>query len=179
VLHEGGFEPAQRMDMIRDLGVTVLCQAPTEYRLEANSPDLGERWKLPKLRHCVSAGEPLNPEVLAALEGAFGLTILDGYGQTENSLLVANVPGMDVRPGSMGKPTPGHDVAVVDADGKPCEPGEVGDIALRGDPPTLFAATTRTTRRRRTRGAASGISPATARKSTTTAISGSSAAPTT
>jgi acyl-coenzyme A synthetase/AMP-(fatty) acid ligase len=138
VLHEGGFDPAQRMDLIRDLGVTVLCQAPTEYRLEAKLERLGERWRLPKLRHCVSAGEPLNPEVLALWKAAFGLTILDGYGQTENSLLVANLPGMDVRPGSMGKPTPGHDVHVVDADGKESERGEVGDIGLRGRPPTLF-----------------------------------------
>ena len=112
VLHEGGFKPEERMDMIRDLGVTVLCQAPTEYRLLAKLPDLGTRWRLPLLRHCVSAGEPLNPEVLLLWKDAFKLTILDGYGQTENSLLVANAPGMDVRPGSMGKPTPGHDIAV-------------------------------------------------------------------
>lgn len=138
VLDEGGFEPAGRMDLIRDLGVTVLCQAPTEYRLLAKLEDLGGRWKLPHVRHCVSAGEPLNPEVLARWKDAFGLTILDGYGQTENSLLVANVPGLDVRPGSMGKPTRGHDIEVVDAEGNPCEPGEVGDIGVRGDPPTLF-----------------------------------------
>jgi acetyl-CoA synthetase/medium-chain acyl-CoA synthetase len=138
VLHEGGFVAEERMNLIRDLGVTVLCQAPTEYRLEAKLPDLGARWKLPKLRHCVSAGEPLNPEVLARWHDAFGLTILDGYGQTENSLLVANVRGMDVRPGSMGKPTPGHDVAIVDPDGNACGPGVVGDIGVRGTPPTLF-----------------------------------------
>ncbi|MBD5657107.1 MAG: AMP-binding protein, partial [Candidatus Eremiobacteraeota bacterium] len=138
VLDEGGFDPAKRMDYIRDLGVTVLCQAPTEYRLEAKLERLGERWKFPLLRHCVSAGEPLNPEVLARWKDAFGLTIYDGYGQTENSLIVANVPGLDVRPGSMGKPTPGHDVDVVDAAGMPCESGEVGDIGVRGDPPTLF-----------------------------------------
>ncbi|MGP6159057.1 MAG: acyl-CoA synthetase [Vulcanimicrobiaceae bacterium] len=138
VLHEGGFDPAQRMDMIRDLEVNVLCQAPTEYRLEAKLDGLGERWKLPALRHCVSAGEPLNPEVLARWRDAFGLTILDGYGQTENSLLVANLPGTEVRPGSMGKPTPGHDVDVIDGEGKRCAPGEVGDIAVNGDPPTLF-----------------------------------------
>jgi acyl-coenzyme A synthetase/AMP-(fatty) acid ligase len=127
------------MDMIRDLEVSVLCQAPTEYRLEAKLEGLGERWNLPKLRHCVSAGEPLNPEVLALWRKAFGLTIYDGYGQTENSLLVANLAGTDVRPGSMGQPTPGHDVTVVDADGAVCETGDVGDIALRGSPPTLFA----------------------------------------
>ncbi len=138
VLDAGGFTAEKRLDMIRDLGVTVLCQAPTEYRLEAKLPDLGKLWKLPQLRHCVSAGEPLNPEVLARWHDAFGLTILDGYGQTENTLLVGNRPGLAVRPGSMGVATPGHDVAVVDVDGDVCPPGEVGDIALRGKPPSLF-----------------------------------------
>jgi acetyl-CoA synthetase/medium-chain acyl-CoA synthetase len=140
VLHEGAFVPEERMDMLRDLGVTVLCQAPTEYRLEAKLDKLGERWTLPKLRHCVSAGEPLNPEVIARWRDAFGLSILDGYGQTENSLLVANLPGMEVRPGSMGKPTPGHTVGVIDENAKELEAGEVGDIAVRctPPPPTLF-----------------------------------------
>jgi acyl-coenzyme A synthetase/AMP-(fatty) acid ligase len=138
VLDESAFAAERRMDMIRDLGVSVLCQAPTEYRLEVKLPDLGTRWKLPKLRHCVSAGEPLNPEVIEVWKKAFGLTILDGYGQSENTLLVANRPGVPVRPGSMGKPTPGHDVAVVDENGAICEAGETGDIALRGRPPSLF-----------------------------------------
>jgi acetyl-CoA synthetase/medium-chain acyl-CoA synthetase len=138
VLHEGAFVPEERMNMIRDLGVTVLCQAPTEYRLEAKLPNLGEHWKLPRLRHCVSAGEPLNPEVIEVWRKAFGITILDGYGQTENTLIVANLVGQAVRPGSMGKPTPGHEVAVVDEDGNVCAPGEVGDIALRADDPALY-----------------------------------------
>ncbi|MGH7662250.1 MAG: acyl-CoA synthetase [Vulcanimicrobiaceae bacterium] len=138
VLHEGAFVPEERMDFLRDLDVTVLCQAPTEYRLEAKLERLGERWKLPKLRHCVSAGEPLNPEVIARWRDAFGLLILDGYGQTENSLLVANLPGMEIRPGSMGKPTPGHRVAVIAEDGTQLPAGEVGDIAVHGRPPTLF-----------------------------------------
>ncbi len=138
VIHEAAFKPEERLDLVRALNVTVLCQAPTEYRLEAKLDDLGARWQLPALRHCVSAGEPLNPEVLARWRDAFGLTILDGYGQTENSLLVANLPGDDVRPGSMGRPTPGHDVCVVDEDGEICKPGVTGDIALGGEPPTLF-----------------------------------------
>ena len=138
VLHEGGFNAEARMDMIRDLGVTVLCQAPTEYRLEAKLAHLGERWRLPKLRHCVSAGEPLNPEVIETWRSAFGITILDGYGQTENSLIVANLPGTAVRPGSMGKPTPGHEVAILDEHGNACEPGDVGDIALRANVPSLY-----------------------------------------
>jgi acyl-coenzyme A synthetase/AMP-(fatty) acid ligase len=137
VLHEAGFDPVQRMNLIRDLGVNVLCQAPTEYRILAKLPNLAA-WQIPKLRHCVSAGEPLNPEVMALWKAAFGLTIFDGYGQTENSLLVANLPGMEIRPGSMGKPTPGHDVHVIDQDGKECERGDTGDIALLGHPPTLF-----------------------------------------
>ena len=138
VLHEGGFDPTERMSLIRELGVTVLCQAPTEYRLEAKLPNLADFAKGLHLRHCVSAGEPLNPEVIARWHEAFGLTILDGYGQTENSLLIANLPGMDVRPGSMGKPTPGHDICIVDEDGAICATGVTGDVGLRGQPPTLF-----------------------------------------
>jgi acyl-coenzyme A synthetase/AMP-(fatty) acid ligase len=138
VLHEAPFDPVQRLDLLGELGVTILCQAPTEYRLEAKLPDLNTRWKLPKLRHCVSAGEPLNPEVIARWKEAFGLEILDGYGQTENTLLVANLPGDAVRPGSMGRPTPGHDVTVIDEDGNECKTGDTGDIALRGTPPSLF-----------------------------------------
>jgi acyl-coenzyme A synthetase/AMP-(fatty) acid ligase len=138
VLDQADFDPEERLDRVRDLGVTVLCQAPTEYRLEAKLPDLATRWQLPRLRHCVSAGEPLNAEVIERWKGAFGLTILDGFGQTENSLLVANLPGGTVRPGSMGMPTPGHDVAVIDHEGKICAAGEVGDLALRGEPPSLF-----------------------------------------
>ena len=138
VLDEGDFVAEQRLDRIRELGVNVLCQAPTEYRLEAKLPGLAMRWQLPALRNCVSAGEPLNREVVERWNAAFGLTILDGLGQTENSLLVANLPGREVKPGSMGMATPGHDVAVIDGDGNICAAGEVGDLALRGDPPTLF-----------------------------------------
>lgn len=139
VLHEGAFDGVDRMNMIAELGVTVLCQAPTEYRILAKLDDLGKRWQLPQLRHCTSAGEPLNPEVVLLWRRAFNLRIYDGYGQTENSLLVANLPGMEIRPGSMGLPTPGHTVHVIDAEGKPSEVGDPGDIALHGHPPTLFA----------------------------------------
>jgi acyl-coenzyme A synthetase/AMP-(fatty) acid ligase len=138
VLHEGGFDPEDRFELIRRLGVTVLCQAPTEYRLMAKLGELG-RFDLSHVRHLVSAGEPLNPEVIRAFEEAFGKTIRDGYGQTENTLLVGNFPGMEIRPGSMGLPSPGHEVAVIDEDGAELPPGEEGDVALRGRPPSLFA----------------------------------------
>jgi acyl-coenzyme A synthetase/AMP-(fatty) acid ligase len=137
VLHQGSFDPEERLSLLQRLGVTILCQAPTEYRMLAKLAALGTM-HLPRLRHAVSAGEPLNPEVIARFQDALGLTVHDGYGQTENSLLVANSPGAPIRPGSMGLPTPGHDVAVIDDAGHVCPPGVEGDIALIGRPPTLF-----------------------------------------
>jgi acyl-coenzyme A synthetase/AMP-(fatty) acid ligase len=138
VLHEGGFDPAERFELIARLGVDVLCQAPTEYRLMAKQEGI-DRYDLSRVREAVSAGEPLNPEVIRAFRDAFGFTIRDGYGQTENTLLVGNMPGMEVRPGSMGLPAPDYDIAVIDEDGRELESGEEGDIALRGRPPALFA----------------------------------------
>ena len=138
VLHDGGFDPAERLELISRLGVTVLCQAPTEYRLEAKLGGL-DAFDLGGIRHAVSAGEPLNPEVIRVFRDAFGFTIRDGYGQTENTLLAGNLPGMEVRPGSMGLPTPGHRLAVIDEEGQELPAGEEGDVALAGRPPTLFA----------------------------------------
>ena len=137
VLHEAPFEAEERLGLLEKLGVTILCQAPTEYRFLAKSEAL-EKAYIPSLRHAVSAGEPLNPEVIARFQETLGLTIHDGYGQTENTLLVANLPEAEIRPGSMGLPTPGHDVAVIDEAGHLCAPGVEGDIALIGRPPTLF-----------------------------------------
>jgi acyl-coenzyme A synthetase/AMP-(fatty) acid ligase len=138
VLHEGGFDPEERFRLLDETGTTVLCQAPTEYRLMAKLDGI-ERHELPRVRHMVSAGEPLNPEVIRAFAEAFGTTIHDGYGQTENTLIVGNFPGAEIRPGSMGLPAPGYDVAVIDWDGNEATDGEEGDIALRGDAPALFA----------------------------------------
>ena len=91
VMHEGGFEPAERFELLSRLRVTVLCQAPTEYRLMAKAPGL-EAYRPLRDPPRRSAGEPLNPEVIRASR-SFGITIHDGYGQTENSLLVGNFPG--------------------------------------------------------------------------------------
>jgi acyl-coenzyme A synthetase/AMP-(fatty) acid ligase len=135
--HEGGFDPAERLDLIQRYAITVLCQAPTEYRLLAKTPEL-EGADLFQLRHAVSAGEPLNPPVIERWKELHGVTVYDGYGQTENTLLVGNFPGLEVRPGSMGKPSPGCDVRVVDGEGNECPPGEPGDIALARPIPALF-----------------------------------------
>jgi acyl-coenzyme A synthetase/AMP-(fatty) acid ligase len=135
--HEGGFDPGERLDLMERYDITVLCQAPTEYRLLAKTPEL-EQANLSSIRHAVSAGEPLNPPVIERWKELHGLTIYDGYGQTENTLLVGNYPGLEVRPGSMGKPSPGCDVKVVDMAGNECPPDEPGDIALFGRIPALF-----------------------------------------
>ena len=137
VLHEGAFDPEERFRLLSELGVSVLCQAPTEYRLMAKLDGL-DRVDLSRMRHMVSAGEPLNPEVIKSFRDAFGLTIHDGYGQTENTLLVGNFPGAEIRPGSMGLPSPGHEIAVIAEDGRVVDDGEEGDVALSGRPPSLF-----------------------------------------
>ncbi len=86
------------------------------------------------LRHCTSAGEPLNPEVIETWKSATGTELYDGYGQTETVCLVANYPSLPVKPGSMGRPAPGVDVDVVDDDGVICADGEEGNIAVGTDP---------------------------------------------
>ncbi|TMM00196.1 MAG: acyl-CoA synthetase [Actinobacteria bacterium] len=113
--------------------ITSFCAPPTLYRMLV----LGDfkRYDFSALRHCTSAGEPLNPEVIRAWrEGTGGLTIYDGYGQTETTALVANYRSVEVRPGSMGRPVPGWDVAVVDDNGEPVPAGQVGHVVVRHEP---------------------------------------------
>ena len=136
-VHEGAFDAAERLELIRRYGITILCQAPTEYRVLANAPEL-EDADLSSIRHATSAGEPLNAPVMERWQELHGIEIYDGYGQTENTLLVGNFPGLEVRPGSMGKPSPGCDVRIIDEDGNELPPGELGDIALWGDNPALM-----------------------------------------
>jgi acetyl-CoA synthetase len=90
-----------------------------------------------KLREVVSAGEPLNPEVIEQVRAAWGLTIRDGYGQTETTLLVCNPPGQPVKPGSMGRPAPGYRIELLDLEGRPAEEGEVS-IGLSNGPVGLM-----------------------------------------
>jgi acetyl-CoA synthetase/medium-chain acyl-CoA synthetase len=135
-MYHGRFEPQNELRLLQELRPNVFCAPPTEFRLLVKEDLRGIA--LPGLRECVSAGEPLNPEVIRAWRDATGLTIRDGYGQTETILLIGNFPGLPVRPGSMGLPMPGHRLEVIGEDGSILPPGEVGDIALHGDPPSLF-----------------------------------------
>ena len=116
--------------MLRDERVTTFCAPPTVWRMLIQE-DLAA-WKLP-LRTAVAAGEPLNPEIIDQVAKAWGLTIRDGYGQTETTAQIGNVPGEPVRPGSMGRPLPGYEVVLLDADTG--EPGDDGEICLPLDPP--------------------------------------------
>ena len=135
-MYHGRFDPERELHLLERNEVSVFCAPPTEYRLLVKQ-DLS-RWRLPRLRHCTGAGEPLNPEVIHAWHDRFDLLIHDGYGQTETAILAANYPGLPIRPGSMGKPAPGHEVCVIGEDGTELPPEEIGDVALRGHPPTLF-----------------------------------------
>ncbi len=124
----GRFNPDTVLRIMERYGVTTFCAPPTVYRMMVQL-DL-KQYKL-KLRHCASAGEPLNPEVIKIWKDAFGLDIYDGYGQTETVCILSNYPFMPLKYGSVGKPTPGHDVRIVDFEGKELPAGEEGSIALR------------------------------------------------
>jgi acetyl-CoA synthetase len=119
--------------------ITSFCAPPTLYRLLVQA-DLGAH-DLSRLRHCTSAGEPLNPEVIRAWEEGVGLTVYDGYGQSETTLMVANYRCLPVRPGSMGRPVPGWDVDVFGEGGERAPDDVVGNIGVRlgaGRPVGLF-----------------------------------------
>lgn len=136
-VHTGRFDPKDYLQMLQDYQINVLCCTPTEYRLMAKVDGL-ENYDLSNLRSAVSAGEPLNSEVINKFLDVFNLQVRDGYGQTENTLLVGTMLGMKPKPGSMGKPTPGNIVDIINDEGQPTKPGEVGDIAVHSSTPALF-----------------------------------------
>jgi acyl-coenzyme A synthetase/AMP-(fatty) acid ligase len=121
LVHDGRFDPDERLDIVEREGVNVLCMAPTEYRAIAKRTSLRP---LPSLRHAVAAGEPLNPEIVELWRDQVGVSIHDGYGQTETGALTGMPIGEPVRPGSMGKPLPGFEMWI-----------ENGELVL--DPATI------------------------------------------
>ncbi|MFD1360733.1 acyl-CoA synthetase MbcS [Lentibacillus salinarum] len=136
-VYHGKFDPKTYLGLLQDEAINVLCCTPTEYRLMAKVDNLDD-YQLPVLHSAVSAGEPLNREVMDTFHDYFKVTVRDGYGQTENTLLLGFMKGMDVKPGSMGKPTPGNDVDIIDEHGQPVPANEIGDIAVKLDSPALF-----------------------------------------
>ncbi len=128
----GRFDPRQTLELLERYPISTFCAPPTAYRLLVLE-NLGH-YRLAALRHCIGAGEPLNPEVIEAWQRGTGQIIRDGYGQTETVILVANFPPLPVKPGSMGKPSPGFTIAIVDDDGRELPAGVEGDIAVKLTP---------------------------------------------
>ncbi|WP_231184204.1 AMP-binding protein [Haladaptatus sp. DYF46] len=138
--YEGEFDPETWAGLLDEYPISVLFSVPTAYRMLRENESVLEGTDL-DLRHALSIGEPLSAGVVAWGEDTLGVTIHDTYGQTETgNMIINNYPTMEVRPGSMGKPLPGIEAAVVDPDtGEPLDPGETGEIAQRGDYPCFFA----------------------------------------
>ncbi len=136
-IYNGKFSPETYLSLLEEKEINVLCCTPTEYRYMAQVDGLSE-YNLSTLHSAVSAGEPLNREVINIFQKNFDITVRDGYGQTENTLLLGITKDMEVKPGSMGKPTPGNDMDIINEEGHPVPANEVGDIALKLDSPALF-----------------------------------------
>ncbi len=128
----GRFDPKKTLQILQDYDITVFCSPPTIYKMLINE-DMAS-YDLGSLRHCLSAGEPLNPDVINKFEEFTGIHIYDYYGQTESVALVANYPFMKIKQGSMGKPTPGHFVEIIDDECNFKPAGEEGHIAVKVKP---------------------------------------------
>ena len=134
VAGHGKFEAARALRTLAQYPITTWCVPPTALRLIIRE-DL-TAYRFPRLRHCTSAGEALNPEIFTLWKKATGLTIYEGYGQTETVTLIANIRTRQraVKPGSIGQPTPGFEVALLDAELNPVPVGVDGEIAVRCKP---------------------------------------------
>jgi acetyl-CoA synthetase len=122
------FIPKNMMEVIEKYKVTTFCAPPTIYRFLIKE-DL-TRFDLSALKYCVVAGEPQNPEVYKQFLETTGIRLMEGYGQTECTVALATYPWMTPKPGSMGKPSPGYRIDLVDDEGHPSEVGEEGQIVI-------------------------------------------------
>lgn len=134
--YDGPFEPRERLRLLERHRVTVYCAPATE--LGQIAEENTARFDLSALRQTVSAGEPVGPAIVDRWREATGTPLLEAYGQTEALMIVLNYPGESLKPGSMGRPAPGSDVAIVDPQGVPVADGEEGDIALMTPNPQLM-----------------------------------------
>src|SRR5680860_1131312 len=128
---KGGFDPEEQLRFLSKHGVQGLFTTPTALRATTAIENAGEKFPLPELRNPCSAGEPLNPEVIRWFREQYGHTVLDYYGLTESYPLCGNFPTVEVREGSMGKPMPGWEGAILDEDENELPVGERGEICLR------------------------------------------------
>ncbi len=123
------FSAANTLKLIEEIKLTTFCAPPTIFRFLIKE-DISS-YDLSSIKHCCMAGEPLNPEVFNRFRDLTGLTLTEGFGQTETPVLCANFDGFEIRPGSTGKPAPGFDIDIVDYDGNKCEDGIPGYIVVR------------------------------------------------
>src|SRR2546428_745061 len=126
------FEAAAALEMFARYPITTFFAPPTAYRMFVQ--ESLSKYRFPTLRHCLGAGEAVNPEVIEAWRQGTGHHIYEGYGQTETVLLAATFPATPWKPGSMGPASPGHELAIVDDDGHEVARGREGDLAVRVRP---------------------------------------------
>ncbi len=138
LVHEGRFDPEHWFKLMEKYKVTNLASVPTAYRMFLTVKDANKKYDLSSLRHCISAGEPLNPKVISEWKRLFNLDILDGIGMTEVMVYLSNMKDMKIKPGSCGKSQPGHICALVDDNGEPVPIGESGVLAVKQTDPGLF-----------------------------------------
>jgi benzoate-CoA ligase family protein len=137
VVPRGRFTPEAAFETIERYRVTLLAAVPTIYRMMLALPDAERRYRLDSMRACVSAGEALPADTFNEFRRRFGVTIYDGIGQTETHIFIGNRIGMEIRPGSMGKPLQGYEAAILDDEGHEQTRGEPGHLVLRNDHPGL------------------------------------------
>ncbi len=125
------FVPCDLLKIMQDYKITTFCAPPTIYRFLVKE-DMS-KYDLSSLKECTNAGEPLNPEIMDKFREFTGITLREGYGQTETTLTLATYPGMRVCPGSMGRPTPGYEITLLDENGQQVPDGDVGEITIRAD----------------------------------------------
>jgi acetyl-CoA synthetase len=133
------FTADKMLENLVKYGVTSFCAPPTIYRFLIRE-DLS-KYDFSKLEYCVTAGEPLNPEVYQKFLEITGLKLMEGFGQTETVVSIATYPWIEPKPGSMGKPSPEYDIILLNSEGKPCEVGEEGEIVIDtsfAKPPGIF-----------------------------------------
>jgi len=134
IFNQARFDARRTLDTLVRCGVTSLCAPPTVWR-SLILEDL-KAWPV-KLTEVIGAGEPLNPEIIERVRAAWGLTLRDGYGQTESTCMVGNPPGLPVRAGSMGMPMPGYRMVLLDTDDREADEGELA-VALQPAPTGLM-----------------------------------------
>ena len=165
IANQPRFNARGLLDTMVRCGVTTFCAPPTVWRMLIQE-DLAA-WPV-RIHELISAGEPLNPEVIEQVKAAWGLTIRDGYGQTETTALAGNTPGQTLKPGSMGRPLPGYRVALLDPEAWRRRKARSASCSRRGRPGLCKAI--RATTAKSSRSAAPRTGPATSRRSMTTAI---------